>query len=117
VLDQSPQSAIRNPQSRHVSRVRFESELNYRFVFLFVFIDKLSEPRRIADQQDQHAGRERVEGARVPDALCAKDATDAGDDIVRCQTGGFVDNKNAIHRISYYSIASELLIRNYLIDN
>jgi hypothetical protein len=45
----------------------------------------------VADGDEEKAGGERVEGARVADALCIEGAAGAADDIVGGQPEGFVN--------------------------
>jgi hypothetical protein len=94
-----PHSAFRTPRSRYVSCVRLKPELHDRLVFLLVLIEKLREPRRFADEYHHHSGRERIECAGVADAFRLERATDAGDDVVRRDTRGLIDDQQSVHVI------------------
>ena len=58
---------------------------------------ELREPRRAAEDERQHAGRQRIERAGVADAALAERAPRRGDDVVRRRPGGLVDDEHAVH--------------------
>ena len=66
-------------------------------VFLLVDGQELREPRRPADHQRQHAGRQRIERAGVADPRDADRPPHPRHDVVRRGSGGFVDDQDAVH--------------------
>src|SRR5690242_2510131 len=63
-----------------------------RVVLLVFATEELREPRCLAEQQDQYAGRKRIERARVPDASLVKDMTHTCNYVVRSQICWLVDH-------------------------
>ena len=82
-----------------VGRVGCEAETDDRFVGLVAGAQESSQPRRTADDERQHARRQRIERAGVPDPPLAQDAPHSRDDVVRRGTGRLVDDEQAVHRV------------------
>ena len=82
-----------------VARVGRITKTDSRLIFFLCAREKLREPRRTANKDDQHARRKRIERARVPDSTLAQDAPDSRHHVVRSPTGGFVYDKDAVHKL------------------
>jgi hypothetical protein len=61
---------------------RRDAEADGRPVALVVAGQVGREPRRLADEDHDHAARQRIERAGVSDALLAEDTADPADDVV-----------------------------------
>ena len=81
-----------------VQRVGGHAEEDRRLVVLVRCGEKSHEPCRAAACERQHAGRERIERARVADPLLAENPARVGHDVVRRQAFGLVDDEDAIHQ-------------------
>jgi hypothetical protein len=46
----------------------------------------------------------------MPDGTLLQDATDAGNNVVRCETRGLIDNKDGIHQNSIIESFRDLII-------
>ena len=75
---------------------RAGAEGDHRPVRLVVGQVVLDQPRGTAEEDRQHASRERIERAAVPDASHAGQAPDDGDHVVRGGPGGLVDDEDAV---------------------
>jgi len=64
---------------------------------LSLALKKLRQSRRLAEDEQQHAGRGRVERTGVPDALFTQRAPHARHDVVRGRASGLVDDQQAVH--------------------
>ena len=80
-----------------VAGLRLEAEPHAGEVLLLVGAEELREPGRAPDEQHEHAGGERVQRARVSDALDADRAPRQRDDVMRRGAGGLVDDEGAVH--------------------
>ena len=65
-----PQAAIRRPHSSVIARIRFKTELHDGLILFLVLVEKLREPGRLADNDNHHPRRERIESAGMADAFC-----------------------------------------------
>jgi hypothetical protein len=79
--------------------IRGEAEADCAFVSLFGLGVELGEAGEAADDKGQDAGGHGIEGTEVSDGALAEKAAGAGDDIVRGESGGFVDDENGVHGI------------------
>ena len=66
-----------------IVRRRRDSQPHICDVLLLIAGEELRKARRTPDEQDEHAGRERIERAGVADALLSERASRARDDVVR----------------------------------
>jgi hypothetical protein len=86
----------RPPQ--HVGGVGREPEADHRVVRLVARAQKFREPRRLADDEQQDAGRERIECAGMADPRFAQDAAQARHHVVGGRTRRLVNDQQAVHR-------------------
>ena len=75
---------------------RRRPEADRRAVRLAVAEVVLDDPRAVAEEDRQHARRERIERPAVPDALRGGQPPDEGDDVVRGRAGRLGDDEDAI---------------------
>ena len=75
-----------------------EAEAERRVVALAASRVKLREPRGAAEQQHQHAGRQRIERAQMADLAESEDAAHGVDDVVRRPALRLVDDQGAVER-------------------
>jgi hypothetical protein len=59
-------------------------------------VNEAREARGASDEQQQEAGREGIERARVADAFLAERPARDRDDVVRRNAGGLVDEEQAV---------------------
>ena len=81
-----------------VERVGLDAERDRRLVRLVVRGEPRHELRRLADRDDEHAGRHRIERARVPDRARAERAAQPRDDVVARRPARLVDDEDAVER-------------------
>ena len=72
------------------------AEADRRAIRLAIAEVVLDDARPVAEEDRQHARRERIERAAVADALGRRQAADEGDDVVRGRAGRLGDDEDAV---------------------
>ena len=80
-----------------VERVGLDSEPDYALVLFFTVLQKRRELGRLADQDRQQSGRERIERAQMADARGPHARLDLAHGLGRSDPGRLVDKQNSVH--------------------
>ena len=85
-------------RSLGIVRVAARSECEFGFVGFGHHLHELGQARRMSEAEDEHAGRKRIERARVTDLHVTRKTTlDAIDGVARGDANRLIDHQDSIH--------------------